>query len=326
MTVFAIYTFKEPALLARTISRLEGAQIVVHVDKKVAIEPFQAAIASEDRSRVTFLTDRVQVNWAGYSQLTAIRRMMQAALQLAAPEEYVFLLSGQDYPIKPMSELERFLAESNGKQYLRYIQIEDTPEQRLYVNNVKWRHFRDLDMLSRHIHITPLRKFRTLTERTLEYLARFFRPLPLWGKMPVGFGSSYFAVTASFLQSLEDRVTPEIDQYFRHIFCPEESFYHTLSLNSPRGHETGGPRPGGAQEFVGANTFRYSNLHEITPVLEHVMDDSDFDLLAGSWKFFARKFSSKTSAALLDRIDRELLHIPPMRKVDAAPTAGATVD
>lgn len=55
----------------------------MHVDAKVDEIPFkQAVAASQDAETVEFVTPRELVNWSGYSQVRAIRRLIARGLQL----------------------------------------------------------------------------------------------------------------------------------------------------------------------------------------------------------------------------------------------------
>ncbi|WP_414172435.1 beta-1,6-N-acetylglucosaminyltransferase [Clavibacter tessellarius] len=196
MSVFLIYTFREPELLARTIRRLAPHPVVVHVDRKVDQAPFVAALAAEDRDRVEFLADRVRVNWGGYSQVEAIRRLVAAGIARARPEEHLVLLSGQDYPIRPVAELEAMLAGSGGKQFLRYFDVAGSEEK--YTAQVDRRYHRDLALLSARTTDPRLRRARNAAIRVLESASRAAGPLRPPAGFRVAHGVTHFAMTAGF--------------------------------------------------------------------------------------------------------------------------------
>lgn len=306
MSVFLIYTFREPELLARTIQRLAPHPVVVHVDEKVDQAPFAAAVAAEDNARVEFISDRVRVNWGGYSQVEAIRRLVQAGISQARPDEYLVLLSGQDYPIRPVAELEEMLAGSAGKQFLRYFDVAGSEVK--YTSQVDRRYHRDLSLLSTRTTDAKLRRARNLAIRVLEAGSRAAGPLRPPAGFRVAHGVTHFAMTADFAAHLESSVTPELERYFRRIFVAEEKFYQSLALNSPRGRETGGADLDGSEPYAGPGNWRYANLHHIDPSLTKVYTESDWPEVASSSAWFLRKLEAGRSAALLDRIDRELLH------------------
>ena len=306
MSVFLIYTFREPELLARTIRRLAPHPVVVHVDRKVDQAPFVAALAAEDRGRVEFLADRVRVNWGGYSQVEAIRRLVAAGIARARPEEHLVLLSGQDYPIRPVAELEAMLAGSGGRQFLRYFDVAGSEEK--YTAQVDRRYHRDLALLSTRTTDPRLRRARNAAIRVLESASRAAGPLRPPAGFRVAHGVTHFAMTAGFAAELEASVTPAIERYFRRVFVAEEKFYQSLALNSARGRETGGPHADGSEPSAGPGNWRYANLHHIDPSLTKVYTEADWPEVEASPGWFLRKLETGRSAALLDRIDRELLH------------------
>ncbi|RIJ53269.1 hypothetical protein DZG00_01490 [Clavibacter lycopersici] len=309
MSVFLIYTFREPELLARTIRRLAPHQVVVHVDRKVDQAPFVSAVATEDLGRVEFLDDRVRVNWGGYSQVVAIRRLVQAGIARARPDEHLVLLSGQDYPITPVDELESMFAASGGKQFLRYFEIAGSEAK--YTSQVDRRYHRDLALFSTRTTDARARKARNAVIRLLETASRAAGPLRPPAGFRVAHGVTHFAMTADFAAHLEASVTPEIERYFRRVFVAEEKFYQSLAGSSPRGGETGGSLPGGFEPYAGPGNWRYANLHHIDITLTKVYTEDDWPEVAASPAFFLRKLESRRSAALLDRIDRELLGVAP---------------
>lgn len=308
MTVFMIYTFREAELLGRVVRALAPHQVVVHVDAKVAQGPFESAIRTEDKDRVLFIKNRIQVNWAGYSQVETIRRLVAEGIRLAAAEEYLVMLSGQDYPIRPMSELEKYFEDGVGKQYIRYFEIAGTEPK--YTSRAFRRHFRDLGFLSKYTRNPNLRKMRNALIRALEMASRLTPELNPPPGLKVAQGATHFAITASFARELESLVTPEIESYFRKIFCPEEKFYHSLAAMSRRASETGGALPGGFEAYAGPGESRYANLHHIDPSLVKVYTESDWEEVRTSQKFFLRKLESGRSGRLLQMIDEELLWSP----------------
>lgn len=301
MTVFLVYTFKDPALLARVVDRLAPHRVIVHVDRKVDERPFRDAVAPA-RERVEFVEDRVLVNWAGWSQQVAIRRLVARALARARDDEYVVMLSGSDYPLRPVEELERFLAAAPGGQHLKAFDIAASGSAH-YRAEIERKHFRDLPVLRRWTPRPRVRRARNALIRGLELVARVLPPrTPPAGIRPAH-GGTHFALTAACVRELESAVTPEIERYFaRGVFCPEESFYHSLLAGGVGRRWGWEPVP-----FEGRGQHQYANLHHIEPALEKVYTAQDWDEVRTIDRFFLRKVQSVPSAGLLDRIDTELL-------------------
>lgn len=304
MTVYLLYTFKDPALLDRVVRRLAPHPVVVHVDRKIDERPFRAAVA-EHGDRVEFLDDRVLVNWAGWSQLTAIRRLVARGLERArSGDEYLVMLSGSDYPLRSAAEIDRHLAATPGRQHLRAFDILASGSAH-YRAEIERRHFRDIPVLRRWTPRPRMRRLRNAIIRTLELAARALpaRTAPK-GLVPAH-GGTHFALTADCLRALEASATPEIERWFAGgVFCPEESFYHSLLASGVGERWSWTPVP-----FEGRGQHQYANLHHIEPSLEKVYTEADWEEVRMLDRSFLRKVQSVPSAALLDRIDAELIGV-----------------
>lgn len=301
MTVFLVYTFKDPALLGRVVDRLAPHPVIVHVDRKVDERPFRDAVATAG-ARVEFIEDRVLVNWAGWSQQVAIRRLVARALGRVRDDEYVVMLSGSDYPLRPVDRLDAFLAERPGHQHLRAFDVVQSGSDH-YRAEMERRHFRDLPLLRRWTPRPRVRRLRNAVIRSLEAAARILPPRTPPPGVVLAHGGTHFALTAGCLRALEAAVTPEVVRYFsRGVFCPEESFYHSLLAGGVGARWGWHPVP-----FEGRGQHQYANLHHIEPSLEKVYRAADWAEVRGIDRFFLRKVQSEPSAALLDLIDEELL-------------------
>jgi hypothetical protein len=305
MTVFLVYTFREPKLLARSIRMLSPHKVVVHVDAKVDITPFTRAIAPEDRERVFFISERVRVNWGGYSQVQAIRSLVQRGILLAQPTEYLVLLSGQDYPIRPMKDLDALFEKEQGRQFLRYFEISKSEQK--YKTQIARRHHRDLRFLSSRTNNQHLRRIRNASVRVLELASKFGTPLQPPEGFRVAHGVTHFAMTAEFANALEDSVNPTIERFFRAVFVAEEKFYPSLAANLGEDRIPVSSMPVSFEAYSGPGNWRYANLHHIDPSLTKVYTETDWDEVKSSPSYFLRKLESDRSSLLLQMIDKALL-------------------
>lgn len=304
MTTFLICTYNEPTLLARIIARLRPYQVIVHVDAKVSIAPFRDGILDDDLSRVEFITDRNRVNWAGYSQVAAYRKLVRRGIEVSSPNEHLVLLSGQDYPLRSAREISRHLENSPKRQFMRYFEIACSSDD--YRRQINRRHHRDLPFLTGRVLSSRWRKVRTAAIRGIDALTSH-RPAP---EVPPGlrpaFGPTHFALTAEFAAYLEGLVTPEVESFFRSTFGPDEKFYHTLAASGPRTvlNQTGNAR--GFEEFKGRGNWRYVNFHHIHPSLAKVYTSADWEEVETSRSLFLRKVDIASSSTLLDMIDARI--------------------
>lgn len=293
--IFLIYTFKEPELLSRTCAKLYPAQVYVHVDAKVDIGPFRAALARN--KNVELIEERVKVNWAGWSQVVAIRRLVKAAIKKAAPNDYVVLLSGQCYPLHGIEKISSFFSANSPTQYLRCFEINGSEPH--YQKQIFRRHFRDLIFLNGTSNVLA-RRLRTFMIRAVEKGA-YILPRPSVPKNVVlAHGPTHFAIQAWCLEKLESMVDRHVESFFKNVFCPEEKFYQSLIASSSLVHML----PSGQLDpYVGRGNWRYANFHHIHPSLTKIYTLDDLDEVLSSKALFLRKLEIEASRELIEKID-----------------------
>ena len=77
-------------------------EVFVHVDKKVTLNREEMEMLN-GLAPVKFVSRKYEVNWGGTSVLECEMYLMQKALELS-DANYFHLLSGQDYPVRPLCE------------------------------------------------------------------------------------------------------------------------------------------------------------------------------------------------------------------------------
>lgn len=298
--IFMVYTFQDAAHLGELVAALEPFRVFVHVDAKADMGAFTEAVRSHEN--VTF-TDRVQVNWGGYSQVSAIRILVSEALRVADDDDYLVMLSGSDYPLRSLADLTAHLEAHQGRQYLRAFEISKSEEK--YFWQIDRTHHRDVAFLSRRTANKTMRKVRNAVIRLLDGPLSRKRLPPVPKGLKVGHGGTHFAVTAECMRMMEGMVTPEVERYFASVFCPEEKFYQSLIMSTRFAHAT---PAGGFEEYVGPGNWHYANLHLIDPTLVRVFRTADWSEVRSSDRFFIRKIVSGQSDGLREKIKAERLN------------------
>ncbi|SFE51188.1 Core-2/I-Branching enzyme [Chitinophaga sp. CF118] len=273
---------KDPGSIERLINALQhpNFDFYLHLDKKVDIRPF-AYLADLPNTR--FIINRKVVHWGGFSQLEALLASLEQIFNGDISYDFVNLLSGQDYPIKPVSEINNILSDSIGKSFM----ITETPPSPWWdeaMVRITDYHLSDYDFRGRYRLGIALSKL--LPKR------RFPLPLQLYGGPYASYWILSFDATMYIYFILHRNES--IKLFFKHTWAPDEFLIHTLLMNSH---------------------FRGSILNEN----HHYMDRSqggahpktltkeDFDLLQQSKIMFARKFDRRIDADILDMIDEKLL-------------------
>jgi hypothetical protein len=272
-----------PAQVARLVARLEapGDQIYVHVDAQVPQEPFTQALAPYPSVE---WTARHRCRRTSYGLMAATLDGMRAAL--AGGADYISVISGQDYPIKPVEELRSHL---NGRAGTCFMNFWELPNPRWEVpDGGLWR------VEVRHYQLGR-RRFR-IPNRFTPFIPR--RRVPL-GLTPYA-GADWWTLPRAAVQHIVDFVErhPEVVRFYRHTLAPSEGLPHTILLNSPL-----------------RDRVVYGNLRHIVfpegawhPLTLGVFD---FEALRNSGAFVARKFDAERDPQVLDLIDEHLLGLDP---------------
>lgn len=292
---FLILAHTDPVHLGRLCRALDHhSRIFVHLDAKVDIGPF---LAQPLPSCVQFITDRVKVSWAAYSQVEATLRMMRAALSCGEDFSHLLMLSGLDYPIKPMTALHEHLNRQPGHQFIRFVDASNTHYK------VFFDHYWFLEAhpalprkLDRHLRHGLGRLLRPFLRKT--------RPSCI---QRVCWGSAYWALTSECAAHILDFIArnPDYVRWERSSFAVDEHFFHTIVANSAFLEDADGIYP-----YQGNKTYLMASLHLIHESMRKVFTENDFEELRQSEKFFVRKLMSGLSDASLDRLDAEILLVP----------------
>lgn len=239
--------------------------IYVHWDLKSGPVPSVAAA----RSGLSFIADRVDVNWGAYSMVTAEFNLFNAAHK-KGPYSYYHLISGADLPIKTQDYIHEVCDGSNGTEFIAFA---DAPQS-------------ELDYRVQHFFLFQNEfKGAGFLKRALR--KAFVKVQDLVGyhrtDLNVRKGSQWCSVTQAFVEYLLSK-EEEVIKLFNHTFCPDELFIQTVCANSP----FMGKVNVAESEFEG--NLRY--IKWVDGALLPITGE-DIPALKCSDRWFARKFSSK---------------------------------
>ena len=103
--MIAVHKYPEQIRILLELLDHEQNDLYIHIDSK-------SSVSSEDlrccvqRGRI-FFVERISVEWARYSIVESTLIMLREAVK-NGPYAYYHLLSGQDLPLKPVEEINRF--------------------------------------------------------------------------------------------------------------------------------------------------------------------------------------------------------------------------
>jgi len=270
-----IVTYTSSVQTQRLIERLNNGQFdfYIHLDKKKDIKTHENLF---DVPNVYFIKDRVDIRWGGYSTARAAFNGVKQIASSGIKYDFINLISGQDYPIKPASYIIETLQNSIGKQFIEYRSF-DTEWQEAIARVDKF-HFNDIKIPGKH---------------RLQNLLNFFVKR---GKMPVDL--KLYGVTTFWTLSPDAALyvvnfvekNKKLNTFLKYTWGTDEFIFQTVLMNS---------------HYKDTLTNTNHTLAEFPPgqARPKFFKTEDFDKLTASEKFFARKFSIDVDENILDMVD-----------------------
>jgi hypothetical protein len=287
---YLVVSHRSPGQVLRLVRALrEGpsAEVVVRHDQR---HSRLDAAAVEDAGG-SLLREGLEVEWGEWSQL----RMLLAALERIAAEldpGWLLILSGQDYPLRPLAEVESRLARSQDDAYLGAHWELDTrsfPQGREgeFFLRYAYRHLR-----APRLPVLPgrLRRVAYYRDRPRRLGIRRLR-LPFRDDLRCWVSSDWPALSRCALQAVLRTAAAEhrLMRHYRRTVAPAESFFATALMNDPNLSVSGDDR-------------RYVRFQP-GAASPDVLTSADFEELAASGAHFARKFDVAVDARVLDLLD-----------------------
>lgn len=293
---YIISAYKLPEQLVRLVKTLNanGTSFFIHVDKKTDDETYAKMTGPlNGYTNVCFL-ERHLCNWADFGHVNATLKGLRQALKNEVHFDYVFLLTGQDYPIKSNRSIQEYLQESQGRSFIEYFSIPFAGwSENGGLDRLAYWHFHQR---GRHFAFPNTNQFRgRVINRLWNILARRIsmrRDMP--GNLEPFGGSSYWCLSrecAKYIDEFVRRQQAFVD-FFRYVHVPDEIFFQTILLNSR------------LKESLANDNLWYIDWSKPEPPYPAVLCREDLEQFFNTDKLFARKFDMTVDADVLDAIDK----------------------
>ncbi len=309
--VYSIASHVNPSQVMRLIdvlSRSPGAQVVVHQDYGV---DFLDPKPLRRFSNVYLFPHHLRVSWASYDQVEVQLRL---ARWIEKNLEYDWLtnLTGQDYPIRPLSEMVEFLGATDYDGFIDAKPLPDMDaEERRMAQDRYYFHYWRLPANPYYYRVPkPLRGWLARSRATLNRTQGFVRMIPGFKNSPTRFGmrcinppysSSFRCCMGSSLWSLSRHAVrymleylannPQIERHYASTFAPSESILLTVLLNNPA-------------LAIFPDNLRFMRWGKTgTSAGPDTLSLADLPELIASGKYFARKIDGKRDPDLLEELD-----------------------
>lgn len=274
-----ILTYNDPEQTERMIKNMvhEDFDFYIHVDKKSDIEPFLFIKALPN---VYFIKNRVKVTWAGFSTVKAIFSSIKELVGSGVKYDFINLMSGQDYPIKPAALIAEVLRQNIGKEL---IHLEDIRNE--------WQE--GLIRMENYFLADYTFKGRYTIEKVINFIMPK-RKLP-HNLHPYG-RSMFWMLSPEAAMFVVKRVEKDrkLQKFFSLCWGTDEFVFHTILMDSP------------FKERIINNNYRYIDWSR-GGAHPKILDENDFAPIEQSEALFIRKVKAPQSSRLMNLIDHKLL-------------------
>lgn len=270
-----ILAHNQPEQLERLINRLQHpeADIYIHLDKKSDVALFSHLT---DVKNVYFIKNNIKVYWGTYAIVKATLNSFNEIINSGKDYQYLNLISGQDYPLRPQQAFHDFLAQNPGKAFMNYLHFNDEWQEAL--PRVQAYHFNNYRLPGKYL----------LQQLANKILGKRKMPEEM---LPVG-RSQWFTISMDCVRYIDKywQDHPKFRRFIKLTWGPDEFVFQTILYNSQY------------KDAMLNNDLRYIDWSGggVSPKLLTIDDN---DALKASEKYFARKFDIARYPEILNKID-----------------------
>lgn len=275
--VFLITAHRNSLQVYRLIRALHHPQVAIylHADKKSDLD------LSSLPSYAKIIRNNVEVEWRLYSQVQAIVNSLEQILEEEKEFDYLYYISGQDYPVLPVAEMIRLLALTPDTQYLHHVTLDADGWFRA---RIRFERFYFLSYPQWWVRMAG-GIFTFLCDRT-GYKRQFYGGMKPWG------GSAWWTLTRPCLEYMLQylRENPGLIRFMKKTIHPDEMIFHTIILHSHF-----------ASRVVNDN-LRFIDWVKGNPN-PNILTAADAERIMAARPHFARKLDTETDLKIFDLLD-----------------------
>lgn len=277
---FLMQCHKNPKQINLLLKALKHPQVdvFIHVDSKN--ENIREDIEKYDGVYLLPKKDCVDVQWAQFSQVKATLNLLNAAISRGGYGHY-FLISGQDFPIKSIGEIVKFLNEHENENFIDCSSIKKFEKR----NDIFFPRM-----------VVGRRKWQKILKNILVYATGGWshtfsvikRAAP--SNVQYYFGSQWWCLNDAMVKWIYNFLEnyPEYIKLFKHSLCPDECFFQTLVMNSPFANTT--------------KPYLHYIKWEKGKSSPKTLTTIDYEELKKAEKLIARKFDINIDAEIIERL------------------------
>lgn len=278
---FLMLCHKNPKQINLLLKALKHPQIdvFIHVDSKN--ENIREDIEKSDGVYLLPKKDCVDVQWAQFSEVKATLNLLNAAISEGGGYSHYFLISGQDFPLKSIGEIVRFLNERKDENFIdcalikRFEKRNDIYFPRMVIGKRIWQKI-----------LKGILVYSTGGWNQTFSIIKRLKP----ANVQYYFGSQWWCLNDAMVKWIYNFLEnyPEYIKLFKHSLCPDECFFQTLVMNSPFANTT--------------KPYLHYIKWEKGKSSPKTLTTIDYEELKKAEKLIARKFDINVDAEIIERL------------------------
>ena len=220
--------------------------------------------------------------------------------------DWLVNLTGQDYPIQPISQIENFLAETSYDGFLEYFEV-FSKESHWSIREGYTRYYYKYQQIINNLPESQKQLLNSL--KVINYIQPFFRinfsyGITLGFRSSTPFNENFICYGGSFFCTLSRKcieylyeftqANPDVVNYYKGVCVSVESYIQTVLLNS--------------RLFKLCNdSKRYFDFSKTRNGHPRMLTTEDYSSLVQSNAHFARKFDLNKDSNILELLDKRIL-------------------
>ena len=285
------------------VKLVDYGHLYIHIDKKTGKDYVRLLTLFIDSiglsGNVKIINKRVNVAWGGYSQVMALKNLLEVALDEKEPRyDRLFVISGLCYPLLSPQKMLSYCNNNKNMEFLMAYNIsrgdDITQKQRVAL----YHYFRDIPLP----HKSVLRKVIVGGSKLfLKYLQIRKKPYLMIDetRWDVYASSSWVGLTGNCCSYVLDQLNNNrnIARYFKTSYASDEMVIATIIMNSDYREKA---------FLVDSYDFEKLSMLHYLHYTDHIWtyDEKDYETMMESGKPFVRKLVSGKSEKLIETINK----------------------
>lgn len=312
---YIILAHKNPLQVLRLVNQLNApfCSFYIHIDKAIDILPFFESFSN--LNNVYFVPENFRENgtWGDFGTVTGTIICLNEILNQNR-NGYCVLLSGQDYPLTNSKKIHSFLTDKYGTHYIsifslphngwgKYGGLERIKLYKFNLSNKRLDFILVPSIYNKQFYtFNSIKKVYTLVKnKKWKYLKMLLSPKKTAISIKHYGGGQWWALPTESIKKILNFINqnPKLLQFYKYSLIPDEMFFHSILMHIYKN-----------KQLKIEPSLTYVNWERKNTTLPVTFTIYDFNELQqeSKNKLFARKFDLDLDAAILDKIDRDVLN------------------